>query len=210
MKVILTGDWHIGAETVNVLDILKIKRRCWQGKPVILMGDLLDAGLDRGMQFSQKLNPDTQIEAVKEVLEGLDVRTALIGNHEIRFFKNAGINIYKLLGYPQNHYLEIDGCSFYVTHGRSAAANTLTEFTKLFKFVDTDVIAIGHDHDLMVYNVMRGAKRVVLCRTGSFLSGAIYALQNAHAPKIKGWIEVDTRKHTAQCYGIIKGRVMKI
>ena len=210
MKVILTGDWHVGAETVNVEEILRVKEKYWKGKPVILMGDLLDAGLDRGMQFSQKLNPDTQIEAVKEILNGLDVRTALIGNHEIRFFKNAGINIYKLLGYPQNHDLEIDGCSFYVTHGRSAAANTLTEFTKLFKFVDTDIIAIGHDHDLMVYNVIRGTKRVVLCRTGSFLSGAVYALQNAHAPKIKGWIEVDTRKHTAQCYGIIKGRVMKI
>lgn len=211
MKVILTGDWHIGAETSDIEAIQNAKEKFWFGKPVILMGDLIDAGLDGGMQFSQNMNPDTQIKALKEVLKDLDVRTALIGNHELRFFKNAGINLYKVLGYPQKHYLEIDGCSFYITHGRSAAANTLTEFTKLFKFVDADIIGIGHDHDLMVYNVMRGLKRVVLIRTGSFLSGAVYALQNAHAPKIKGWIEVDTKKHTAQCYAIkCKGRVVKI
>ena len=210
VKVILAGDFHIGAESVDIDEILAVKKKYWMGKPIILMGDLLDAGLDRGMQFSQSMNPDAQIEEVGIVLKDLDVRTALIGNHEIRFFKTAGINIYKLMGYPQIHELTIDGCSFYVTHGASAAKNPLTEFTKLFEFVDTDVIAIGHNHDLGVWNKMRGGKRVVLCRTGSFLSGAIYSLQNAYPPKIKGWIEVDTRKKVATCYSLINGRVMKI
>lgn len=209
-KVIMTGDWHVGAESVDVNEIRRVKREYWLGKPIILMGDLIDAGLDKGMQFSQNLNPDAQIKVLKEILKDLDVRTALIGNHEIRFFRNAGINIYSLLDYPQIHELEIDGCSFYVTHGKSAAKNSLTEFTKLFEFVDADIIGIGHNHDLGVWNKIRGEKRVVLCRTGSFLEGAVYSLQNAYPPKIKGWIEVDTRKRTAQCYGLIKGRVIKI
>lgn len=209
-KTIMTGDWHIGAESVDVDEIKMVKDKYWKGKSIILMGDLIDAGLDKGMQFSQKLNPGAQIDTLKEVLKGLDIRTALIGNHEIRFFKNAGINIYKVLGYPQLHQLSIGGCTFYITHGRSAAANTLTEFTKLFRFVDADIIGIGHDHDLMVYNVMRGGKRVVLCRTGSFLSGAVYALQNAHATKIKGWIEVNTKTHVAQCFALMEGKVRKI
>ena len=212
MRVIMTGDWHVGSESVDPTDIEWVKKHYWRAKPIILMGDLVDAGLDRGMQFSQKLNPDSQIATLKELLKDLDVRTCLIGNHEIRFFKNAGINVYKtVFEFPQEHYLDIDGCTFYVTHGKSAARNPLTEFTKLFEFVNTDVIGIGHDHSLLVYNVIRGEERVVLCRTGSFLSGAIYALQNAHAPKIRGWIEVDTKSKTAQCYAFFgKGRVKKI
>ena len=102
-KVILTGDWHLAASTVSVEEILRVKERYWLNKPVILMGDLVDAGLDRGMQFDNVMNPDKQIEEVKKVLKGLDVRTALTGNHEQRFFKEAGINIYKFMELPQVH-----------------------------------------------------------------------------------------------------------
>ena len=209
-KVILTGDWHVGAETVTVKEILRIKERYWLGKPVILMGDLLDAGLDRGMQFSQNLNPDSQIEEVKKILKGLDVRTALTGNHEVRFFQTAGINIYKFMDLPQIHELTIDGCSFYVSHGRSAAKNPLTEFTKFFEFVDADIIALGHNHRLLAVNMMRAGRRVVLVRTGSFIGNAVYAIENGYAKSIKGWIEVDTKKKTAQCYTLYKGGVLKI
>jgi len=210
MKVILTGDWHIGAATVSLTEIMKVKEKYWVGKPIILMGDLIDAGLDRGMQFDNKLNPDKQIEKLRKVLKGLNVKTALTGNHEDRFFKETGINLYKLLGYSQKNELSIGGCSFYVTHGKSTAKNPLTEFTKLFEFVDTDIIAIGHNHDLGVWNKMRGGKRVVLCRTGSFLSQAAYAIQNAYPPKIKGWIEVDTKTKTAQCFGILQTQIKQI
>ena len=209
-KIIVTGDWHIGASTVDVEEILRVKERYWMSKPVILMGDLLDAGLDRGMQFDNKLNPDAQIEEVKKVFNGLDIRTALIGNHEVRFFKHAGINIYKLLGYPQKHELNIDGCSFYVSHGKTAARNPLTEFTKFYEFVDADIIALGHNHVLGSWNVRRGNRRVVLCRTGSFIGYATYARDNGYAPSIRGWIEVDTKSKVATCYSLINGRVKKI
>lgn len=210
MKAILTGDFHIGASTVSVEEILRVKKRYWLGKPIILMGDLVDAGLDRGMQFDNKLNPDTQIEELKKVLKGLDIRTALIGNHEIRFFKHAGINIYKLLGYPQEHELSIDGCSFYVSHGKSAAQNPITEFTKFFAFVDADIIALGHNHRLLTVNMVRGGKRVVLCRTGCFIGHATYAKENGYSDTIKGWIEVDTKSKVATCYALENGRVKKI
>ena len=209
-KVIITGDWHIGAESVDIDEIIDVRNKYWLGKPVILMGDLIDCGLDKGMQFSQNMNPDMQIKELKEILKWLDVKTAHIGNHETRLFKTAGINIYQILGYSQIHYLEIDGCTFYVTHGTSGARNPLTEFTKLFEFVNADIIAIGHNHDLGVWNKMRGGKRVVLCRTGSFMSDALYSLQSAYPPKIKGWIEADTKKKTAQCYALSKGKVIKI
>jgi predicted phosphodiesterase len=209
-KVILTGDWHIGAETVDVGEILAIKKKYWMNKPVICTGDLVDAGIDRGMQFDNNMNPTQQIEEVKSVLKDLDVRTALIGNHEVRFFEKAGINIYKLMGYPQLHDLTIDGCSFYVSHGKSAARNPLTEFTKFFEYVDADIIALGHNHRLFAVNMIRAGRRVVLLRTGSFIGYAMYAIENGYAKTIKGWIEVDTKKKTAQCYSLINGKVMKI
>ena len=209
-KVILTGDWHLGASTVSVKEILRIKERYWLGKPIICMGDLVDAGLDRGMQFDNKLNPDTQIEELKKVMKDLDIRSTLTGNHEIRFFKNAGINIYKVLELPQEHEINIDGCSFYVSHGKSAARNPLTEFTKFYEFVDADVIALGHNHVLGSWNIWRGKRRVVLCRTGSFIGYATYALENGYPPTIKGWIEVDTKSRVATCYSLINGRVLKI
>ena len=209
-KVILTGDWHWGASTTNIEEILRVKERYWLGKPIILMGDLMDAGLDRGMQFDNVLNPDKQIEEVKKVLKGLDVRTAIIGNHEQRFFKEAGINIYKVLGYPQIHELTIEGCSFYVSHGKSAARNPLTEFTKFFEFVEADIIALGHNHRLLAVNMIRGGKRVVLCRTGSFIGHASYAIENGYSDTIKGWIEVDTKSKVATCYALMNGKVKKI
>ena len=209
-KVILTGDWHLGAGTADVDEILRVKERYWLGKPIILMGDLIDAGLNRGMQFDNKLNPDAQIEELKKVLKGLDVRTALIGNHEQRFFKEAGINIYKFLELPQKHELSIDGCSFYISHGKSAARNPLTEFSKFFEFVDADIIALGHNHRLLAVNMVRGGKRVVLCRTGSFIGHASYAKENGYADTIKGWISVNTKSKVATCYSLINGRVLKI
>ena len=208
--MIITGDWHCGSSTTDIEEILRVKERYWLSKPVILMGDLMDIGLDRGMQFDNKLNPGKQIEEVKRITEDLIVYTALIGNHEARIFKHTGINIYKLLDFPQKHELTIDGCSFYVSHGKSAARNPLTEFTKFYEFVDADIIALGHNHVLAAWNVWRGGRRVVLCRTGSFIGYADYALESGYPPTIKGWIEVDTKSRVAMCYALINGRVKKI
>jgi hypothetical protein len=58
--------------------------------------------------------------------------------------------------------------------------------------------------------MVRGGRRVVLCRTGSFIGHAPYAIENGYADTIKGWIEVDTKSKVVKCYSIINGKVMKI
>jgi len=209
-KVVLTGDFHIGAKTVDIDEILTIKRKYWKGKDVALMGDLIDAGLDRGMQFDNKLHPQQQFDELEEVLEGLNIVTALIGNHEHRIFKYTGLNIYKILNIPQLHEFEIDGKRFYITLGKGSAQNPLTEFTKLFRFVDADYVAMGHNHDLGKWVIVRGDKPVTLIRTGSFLNGAVYALENAYAPRLRGWVEVNTTTGYVELFGIWKGKVVKI
>ena len=211
VKVILTGDWHLGAGTCVEEEIRKIKERYWLGKPMILLGDIADFGIDRGMGFDNKYNPQKQIELAKDLLKDLDIRAYVLGNHCDRLNQKVGLNFMKIiLGTEPQHEIEIDGCSFYVSHGKSAARNPLTEFTKFFEFVDADIIALGHNHRLFVVNMVRGGRRVVLCRTGSFIGHATYAKENGYADTIKGWIQVDTKSKVATCYALINGTVKKI
>ena len=210
-KVILFGDVHLGAGTCDIEEVMKIKERYWLGKPCISMGDICDFGIDRGMGFDNKYNPQKQIELAKDLLKGLDIRAYVLGNHCDRLNQKVGLNFMKIiLDTEPQHEISIDGCSFYVSHGKSAARNPLTEFTKFFEFVDADVIALGHNHRLLAVNIVRGGKRVVLCRTGSFIGHAKYAIENGYADTIKGWVEVDTKSKVAMCYSLIKGKVMKI
>ena len=211
VKVIVFGDVHLGASTCDIEEVMKIKERYWLGKPCISMGDICDFGIDRGMGFDNKYNPQKQIELAKDLFKDLDIRAYVLGNHCDRLNQKVGLNFMKIiLDKEPQHEIEIEGCSFYVSHGKSAARNPLTEFTKFFEFVEADVIALGHNHDLGVWNKWRGHKRVVLCRTGSFIGAATYAIENGYGERIKGWIEVDTKSKVATCYALINGRVLKI
>ena len=211
VKVILTSDWHLGAGTCDIEEIKKIKEKYWLGKPMILLGDICDFGIDRGMGFDNKYNPQKQIELAKDLLKDLDIRAYILGNHCDRLNQKVGLNFMKIiLGTEPQHEIAIDDCSFYVSHGKSAARNPLTEFTKFFEFVDADIIALGHNHRLLAVNMIRGGKRVVLCRTGNFIGHATYAKENGYSDTIKGWIQVDTKSKVAMCYSLINGRVMKI
>lgn len=210
-KVILFGDTHLGAGSCDVEELMKVKERYWIGKPCISMGDICDFGIDRGMNFDNKYHPQKQIEKAKILLEGLDLRAYVLGNHCNRLNQKVGINFMKIItGKEPLHELTIDGCSFYISHGKSAARNPLTEFSKFFEYVDADILALGHNHRLLAVNMIRAGRRVVLVRTGNFLGYATYAIENGYAETIKGWVEVDTKKKTAQCYSLTNGKVMKI
>ena len=208
--VVITGDIHIGAKTVDIDVIKDIAKRRWRGKPIMLMGDLIDAGIDRGMQFDNKINPQQQFDEISELLKPLNVVNALIGNHEARIFKAAGLNIYKMLGYPEQHNITLEGVKFYLTHGKGGAQNPLTEFVKYFKFVDADFICMGHNHDLGKWSILRGGKVTTLIRTGSFLKDASYALQNGYPPMINGWVEVNLDSKYARILSLQHGEVKEI
>ena len=210
-KVIVFGDIHLGAGSCDIEEVMEIKEKYWMGNPCISMGDVCDFGIDRGMNFDNKYNPQKQIELAKALFKGLDIRAYVLGNHCNRLNQKVGLNFMKIiLDKDPEHEITIDGCSFYMSHGKSGARNPLTEFAKFYEFVDADIIMLGHNHTLGVWNIQRGTKRVVICRTGSFIGHATYARENGYAPTIKGWIEVDTKKKTAQCYSLINGKVMKI
>lgn len=200
VKVILGGDWHLGQGKIPPYSIYNIIKRYWKDKPVLLMGDLIDAGLDRGMQFDSSLQPQDQFRWVKQITDELDVEGYCIGNHCNRIFKATGLNVYEsFLGKPK-HRVIIDDVKFYFTHGKSSAENPWNEHFKLLRFVDSDVIAVGHSHVLGKLDIMRDNGRVTLLRTGSFARGLRYAVEANYAPTICGWTEFDTKTRMAHLF----------
>ena len=211
IETILTGCWHIGAKGTDIDNLKEIKRKYWEGRPVILMGDLIDMGIEKGMQFDQKINSDDQISELKEVVQGLDVKSALIGNHEERIFKHTGINIFKsVFGWSQKHDIVIGSKHFYVTHGGGNAINPWTEFNKLLFFVDADFICMGHNHFLGKMTILRGNKIVNLIRTGSFLNGARYSKDAALPPRLNGWVTVYPEANYVELNALYEGVVKNI
>ncbi|WAE39635.1 MAG: hypothetical protein FHOMOCKG_00107 [Methanophagales virus GBV302] len=211
MKVVLNGDWHIGQGEFSPETIAEITKRYWNGKKVILMGDLIDCGLSGGMQFENEIQPQSQLRWVKIITEKLDVVAYCLGNHEYRIFNEVGLNVYEeYLGKP-SHRVEIDGVDFYFAHGRSAATDIFIEHRKLLQYTDADVIALGHNHTLAKLDVLRGDKRITLLRTGSLARGLRYAIDRSLPPTLTGWVEYDTRKRAAKLMMVDKdGEVREI
>jgi len=211
MKVVLNGDWHIGQGEFSPETIAEITKRYWNGKKVILMGDLIDCGLSGGMQFENEIQPQSQLRWVKIITEKLDVVAYCLGNHEYRIFNEVGLNVYEeYLGKP-SHRVEIDGVDFYFAHGRSAATDIFIEHRKLLQYTDADVIALGHNHTLAKLDVLRGDKRITLLRTGSLARGLRYAIDRSLPPTLTGWVEYDTRKRAAKLMMVDKdGEVQEI
>jgi len=210
MKVVLTGDWHIGSEGVDLETLKKIVKLAFTGKPIILMGDLIDCGIDRGMQFDNVLKPQEQVNILTEVLKPLDIIGYVNGNHENRFFKQTGINILEtILKKKPQHLIEVGGRRIYINHGISAAKNAFLEFDRYPQFITADVYALGHNHELAYRAYIREKELMYFVRTGTFMDMSRYTIERGYAPKIRGWVEYDTVKHNIILYGLIKGRVIR-
>jgi predicted phosphodiesterase len=210
-NILLIGDTHIGAASVDTDRIKQLAKKYWRGKPVFLMGDLIDMGLDKGMNFANKINPQDQIDLVEEIFKPLDVRGYCIGNHSVRIFKKVGLNPYKQIfdQQPKNS-LTYGGRLIYVNHGKSAADNPFLEHSKYAKWAAGDVIALGHSHVLARMTVLRDGKMTHYVRTGGFLNGEDYAVQAGFAPLLNGWAEYDTDKNFVYLKALYNGEVKEI
>ena len=217
VKVILTSDWHIGLEGALDSDIIyDVAGSYWVGKPVLLVGDLIDIGLDRGMSFSNKVHPDAQVMEVERICELLDIKAYVLGNHERRVFRTAGLNPYELFLGKENSFIEIDGVIFYIYHGRGNAMDNFAEHRRAVLFIDADVYAMGHSHrlakeELLRGNELLGFKRITLLRTGSFVDWPDYAHRGGFPPSMAGFCEYDTKTRTVTLYRVFSdGTVKKI
>lgn len=201
--LLLISDVHIGASSVDVDEIKALAKRYWSNNPVALLGDLCDLGLDRGMEFDQKYGPQEQLDIVEEIFPPLDVRGYCSANHENRIYQKVGLTPYiKMFGMKPTNTISINNREVFINHGKSAAENYFLEHQKYVKWQDSDVIALGHSHDLGRISFMRGKKIQHLVRTGSFLGRPKYVTDAGFAPKISGWAEYDTVRNIINLKGI--------
>lgn len=192
--VLILGDVHIGSRTTDVDEIKSLSKKYWRGYPIILNGDLIDAGIDRGMQFNNSYDPQDSLNIVKEIFKPLQIIGYNLGNHELRVFKTAGINVYRhIFDMEEATTIIQNGREIYFSHGKSAAENMFLEFQKIVKWCDSDILCLGHSHDLARITFLRGKKLQTLVRTGSFIKRERYAIAANYAPKVRGWCDYNTR-----------------
>lgn len=209
-EVIITGDWHIGLEGAYDSQVIyNLACNEWKGKPVLLVGDMIDSGLDKGMNFENKLNPGEQVLEVKRITDMLDVKAYVLGNHEDRVFKKIGLNPYEtFLGKPNNQ-TTIDYVKFFLHHGKTAAHDIFKEHEKLILYSSADVYCIGHNHQLAKKDITRDKARITLLRTGSFVEHPSYAVKMGFPPAMPGFCEYDTEKMVARLYLVSKEGVVE-
>lgn len=190
MSVVLTGDWHIGCkeDAVRINDILP-KRL-----PLILMGDLIDAGLSRGMQWNED-NVTKQIGYLQKILSKRKVLGYVLGNHEDRIVRETGLNpYYSFLGEPKNEYYIQARLKKYnmnvvrkivIEHGTRVVQNPLAQL-RTFALIhpDSDVVALGHDHTVGFW--CEGSQWLV--RTGTLQEYPEYARKAILPKKRLGYI----------------------
>ena len=209
-KVIITGDWHLSLKGALYSGIIyNLACNEWEGKPVLLMGDLCDFGVDRGMAFENEKNPGDQIKVVKQITDLLDVRAYVLGNHCMRMAKAVGLNPYELFLGEERNRVTIDGVDFLLYHGKSAAQDIWSEFRKMLVFSDADCIVMGHNHTLSWHKIERNKKEITFIRSGSFVDHPEYAQRGGYAPAISGYAEFDTRTRTVQLYRVYKDGCVK-
>lgn len=210
VRVVITGDFHTGLKGALDSDIIyNIALVYWKDKPVLLMGDLCDFGLDRGMEFGNEKNPAEQIKKLKRITDLLDVRGHVLGNHCTRMIKAVGMDPYELFLGPEQDRITIDNVDFLLYHGKSAAQDMWNEHRKLMLFTKATVYCIGHNHQLCKRDVLRDGERVTLLRTGSFVDNPDYARRAGYPPAMAGWCEYDTVDRMARLYLVSKEGVVE-
>lgn len=186
-NIVFTGDWHISdrSDAVYVSNWLKEHINPHQDR-LILMGDLIDTGISRGMGWDQE-SVNQQVIYLKKILERYMVLGYVLGNHERRIFIKTGLNPYQmLLGNEKTEYWVDEIVKIIIEHGKSGARNQSLELERLAQVdPESDIVALGHTHDLGIYMLPH---QVIGLRTGSLQRYPDYAKRAVMIPKTPGCI----------------------
>ena len=191
-NIVFIGDLHIS----NQDDAIYVS--AWMNEnlskktdDLILMGDLVDTGISRGMGWDQD-SVNKQLMYLKKLLEPYNILGYVLGNHERRIFVKTGLNPYQLwLGDEKTEYIIDDGEGdedFWIAieHGKSGAQNQRLELIRLSDVhPSADIVALGHTHDLGIYMLPH---RTIGLRTGSLQRYPDYAKRAIMVPKTQGCI----------------------
>lgn len=194
-NIVFTGDWHIAdLDTAKFVSKWLKDHLSAKTDKLILMGDLIDSGISRGMGWNQD-SVNKQLIYLKKILERYTVIGYVLGNHERRIFEKTGLNPYQmLLGDEKTEYVTLNpkeaGINrvsiIAIEHGKSGAQNPVLELLKLAQIHPrADIVALGHNHELGIYMLPHG---VIGLRTGTLQQYPDYARRFIMIPKTLGCI----------------------
>ncbi len=217
ISLVALGDSHAGSIDFDKDKFEKQVKWIKDNKNVrvILMGDLIDAGLRDSVgagPFDNNMTPESQIDYVIDILKPIrkQIWCSLSGNHEERIRKNTSIDIGKLIAKALDVKYGDSTCFIkakikdityiiYATHGSTGSltpAGKLNAVIKCGSFVNADIVLMGHVHELMhhtteYFKVDIGNKQIVKEKkhyviTGHFLKYGGYAQAKNMAPGKSG------------------------
>ena len=201
-NIVFLGDWHIrNREDANRISNWLKDHINPKTDTLILMGDLIDTGLDRGMGWDQD-SVNQQLIYLKKILDRYSILGYILGNHERRIWIKTGMNPYQMIyGDETTSYqieiktksklsigkIDIDVIlNIEIEHGRSAAHDPTLELSRLQQAHPyAYIVALGHSHDLGIYALPNG---VIGIRTGTLQEYPDYARRSIMIPKTQGCI----------------------
>lgn len=224
MNVVFLGDCHLGDKNFDEeklkKDIKWIKSQ--KNTVVILMGDMINTGLKDSVgagSFDDTITPQEQLDQIYELL--LPIKKQIIGihigNHERRIYERTSIDVIKNLAKQLNiNYLESSAFNhirfgnqtyvIYSTHGSSGSTTLggkINACIKLSSFIDADIYAMGHVHDLSAYtrdgfrlskqNKTLEEIKTYFVLTGHYLKYGGYAEEKLYSPGKVGFCMITLR-----------------
>jgi len=207
-ELLLFGDLHLGHPQSNIKKAKGMLN--WALKtntPVLLMGDLLEAGLKDSIGnsvYTQKLDPQMQMEEVIEMLQPLAdkglIKGLHTGNHEMRITKTTGIDISKViarilkvpyLGYACWNMITVDKQKYgvYSEHGTGGSKFKHTKLKRALDqlaWIRSDALFLAHHHALeasrtTVQEISFRNKQVVEKKCYVVLTGGYIDWDNSYA-----------------------------
>lgn len=189
-KVSITGDWHLDGTEESRKHVKKWVNKM-KGTSLILMGDLIDSGISSGMNWNQN-SVSEQITHLQEILKRRKVLGYVLGNHEMRIWRQTGLNPYLTLLGKEKDFYEVDGKTICVAHGTRVPQDVIRQLRDLASIhPKADLCALGHNHELVSYINYLGQW---LVRTGHLQCYPDYAKRAMLLPKVSGYIEYDTKR----------------
>ena len=236
--IIGIGDIHVGAATFNESALRKVVKYAVDNDALVFfVGDMIENANKRSIGagvYEQVLPPRDQLKLVRERLQPIkreNIIGGVIGNHEDRTMKDCGFDpmmlLCDLLDVPyfgKELFAVItkeraSAYSLYAVHSlQSSKTKGLVNNSierDWFKWIDCDIIAKGHGHDMgldgpylslsvdKIGGTVTTKERYVLL-TGNYLERPnSYASQVPFGPKPSGTVAVwlDMRQHCKKITG---------
>jgi len=168
-EVIFFGDCHWGSPQCDRERSKRMIQHCIDNDIyVLLMGDLLEfatrGSIGAGV-YEQTMNPHQQFDEVMEMLTPLADKKLILGllrgNHELRGYKDTGIDIARIMATELNCRYLLDACwnlwyvgkqsySIYSLHGAAGSRYIYTKLNSAIKIAQnfgSEILVMGHVHE---------------------------------------------------------------